>query len=234
MNDPKNLLTERKETDLTTRELQIVEKFKEDGMPGIHSLNEVVMTKALDLYMAGKSYMEICTIVSTRKELILYLAHKFKWYDTKMEFLEILNANIAERIVHAKLTNLDFVLQIQQFYKKKIGTRITRYLASGDESVANEIDGRDIERFAKYSDLLDKLTAEKNQLNPRGPAVGLNLGDGVTITKVGENEVTITPRNKTHAEMLNELANLKRAEESKPINDISNKDTKTNTEKEEK
>jgi hypothetical protein len=231
MNDTKNLLDHKKETDLTSRELEIVQKFKDDGLPGIAAANEVVMTKALDLYLAGKTYLEICTITSSRKEVILYLAQKFNWYGTKMEFLEILNATIAERIMHAKLTNMDFVLQIQQFYKKKIGSRLTRYLASGDEEIANSINDKDIDRFAKYVDLMDKLTTEKGQMNPRGPAVGLNLGDGVTITKVGD-EVTITPRNRTAGEMLSELANFKRAEESKTINDIKGKDTETNTEKE--
>ena len=64
---------------------------------------------------------------------------------------------------------------------------------------------------------MDKLTTERAPLG-RNPAVGLNLGDGVTITKNGDNEVTITPKNKTVGEMLNELANLKRAEEDRAKN----------------
>ena len=107
---------------------------------------------------------------------------------------------------------------------------ITRYLATSDEEIANSIDGKDLDRYQKYVELLDKLTTEKPS-TLRQPTVGLNLGDGVTVRKVGENEVTITPKQKTHADMLKEFADMKRAEET---NDITKEDPQTNTEKEEK
>lgn len=230
------ILDNGKTTDITPKELQAIEKFKEDGMPGLSALaadeNGVKMTKALDLYLSGTTYHDISKIVGLKKEIVLYLGQKYDWYATKMEVLEILAANIKERVVHAHLTNQHFVLQIQQFYLKKIGSKITRYLATGDDEIAAKIDGKDVDRYAKYIELLDKMTTEKIPVSPR-PTVGLNLGDGVTVRKVGENEVTITPRNKTAAEMLNELANIKRAEE-KSSNDINKKDTQTNTEKEQK
>jgi len=131
-----------------------------------------------------------------------------------MEQLEILDANLKERILHANLVNQDFVLQIQQFFLHKIGRKINRYLATGDETIAAKIDSKDIDRYQKAVELLDKLTTDK-KLNPRNPSVGFNLGEGgVDVKRVGENEITITPRNKTVGEMLNELANTKRKEEA--------------------
>ena len=79
----------------------------------------------------------------------------------------------------------------------------------------------------KSVDLLDKISTEKIPTNSR-PTVGLNLGDGVTVQKIGENEVSITPKQKTHQEMLKEFADLKRAEEAKDSNDISNESTTIN------
>jgi antitoxin component of MazEF toxin-antitoxin module len=215
------VLDNGKTTDITPKELKAIEKYKEQGLPGIAAVNEVVMAKALDLYLGGKTYTEISTTTSTKKEIILYLAHKFKWYETKMEQLEILDANIKERILHAKLTNQDFVLQIQQFFTRKIGRKMTKFLATNDEDEAAKVDRKDIEIYIKSVELLDKLSTEKTSHGNR-PAVGLNLGDGVSIKKVGENEVVVTPRNKTAAEMLNELANLKRQmeEPQKVSNDI--------------
>lgn len=228
------VLENGKETDITPNELKAVDKFKEDGMPGLAALSETTMTKALDLYLSGKTYHEISKVVRTKKEIILYLGQKFNWYGTKMEHLQILDATIKERILHANLVNKDFVLQIQQFFLKKIGSKITRYLATGDDEVANQIDGKDLDRYQKYVELLDKLTTEKTP-GQRSPTVGLNLGDsGVTVKKVGENEVTITPRNKTNAEMLQELANMKRSEENKASYDINSNDSQKNPEKEEK
>ena len=234
------LLDNGKVTDITPKELLVIEKFKEDGKPGLAALvtdeNSVKMTKAFDLYLSGSTYQEISKVVSLKKDIILYLAQKHGWYETKIEVLEILAANMKERVVHAHLTNQHFVLQIQQFYLKKIGSKITRYLATGDDEIAAKIDGKDIDRYAKYVDLLDKMTTEKIPSGSR-PSVGLNMGEfGVNVRKVGENEVQITPRNKTNAQMLQELANIKRAEESseKPVNDINNKDAENNSETKEK
>ena len=223
------VLNSGKETDITPKELQKVAEFKEAGMPGLASVaqNEVALTKSLELYMSGKTYGEISKIVGIKKDIVLYLAHKFDWYSTKMNQLAILDANIKDRILQANLVNKDFVLQIQQFFLKKIGSKITRYLATGDEEIANKIDGKDLDRYQKYVELLDKLTTEKPS-TLRQPAVGLNLGEGVTVRKVGENQVEITPKQKTHQEMLKEFADMKRAEEAKDASDISNESVTIN------
>lgn len=226
------VLNSGKETDITPKELQKVAEFKEAGMPGLASVaqNEVALTKALELYMGGKTYSEISKIVGIKKDIVLYLAHKFDWYNTKIEQLQILDANIKDRILQAKLVNQDFVLQIQQFFLKKIGSKMTRFMATGDDEIANSVDRKDLEFYMKSVDLLDRISTEKIPTNHR-PTVGLNLGDGVTVRKVGENEVQITPKQKTHADMLKEFADMKRAEET---NDITKEDPQTNTEKEEK
>lgn len=235
-NSTLTVLNNGSETDITPKELELVAKFKEEGMPGLVKVaqNEVTMTKALDLYLSGKTYHHIAAITRTKKDIILYLAHKFNWYETKIQQLEILDAGIKERILQARLMNQDFVLQIQQFFLKKIGGRMTSFMASGDEEAAKSIDRKDLEMYMKSVDLLDKITTEKIPTGHR-PTVGLNLSnfDG-TLKKVGENEIQISPRNKTNAEMLLELANMKRMEETKSPNDITNKETQNNSEKPEK
>lgn len=228
------VLDNSKTTDITPKELVALEKFKEKGLPGITTLNEVIMSKSIDLYLGGKTYQEIAQIVSIKKELILYLSQKFKWYDTKMEHLEILDANLKERILHAKIVNQDFILQIQQFFLRKIGRKMTRFLATNDDDEAAKVDRKDIEMFYKAVELLDKISTEKVPANSR-PSVGLNLGDGVSITKGLEGEVLITPRNKTVGQMLSDLANLKRQDEShKSTNDITIENSTKPNEKEEK
>ena len=225
------VLSSGKETDITPNELIKIAEFKEAGTPGLASvaLNEVTLTKALDLYMAGKTYHQISKITATNKDIILYLAHRHDWYGTKMEHLAILDANIKDRILQAKLVDQDFVLQIKEFFIKKIGRKMTRFMASGDEEAANAVNKSDVELYMKAVDLLEKISTEKTPSNSR-PLMGVNMGDvGVNIRKVGENEIQITPRNRTAGEMLQELANIKRAEE-KTTNDIKGKDTQNNVE----
>ena len=149
-----------KTTDITPKELQAIEVFKEAGMPGVASLGDIKMTKALDLYLSGKTYHEVASILTVKKDIVLYLAQKFNWYDTKINHLEILDASLKERILHAKLVNQDFVLQIQQFYLHKIGRKINKFMATNDEEVANSIDGKDIDRYTKTVELLQKMNLE--------------------------------------------------------------------------
>ena len=229
------VLNNGKETDITPKELEAVAKFKEEGMPGLFTVvqSEVTYVKALDLYMSGKTYHEISKVVNVKKDIILFLAHKHEWYNTKMQHLAILDANIKERIIQADLMNQDFVLQIQQFFLKKIGRKMTRFMASGDDEAANAVDKKDLEMYMKSVALLREISSEKIPSGHR-PTVGLNIGDGVTVRKVGENQVEISPRNKTVGEMLNDLANLKRTEEAKVANDINSEVTANKTEKEEK
>jgi hypothetical protein len=216
MDDHPNTLTvleNGKTSDITSKEMQQVEKYKEAGLPGITSISDVGVAKAIDMYMGGKTYHEISKILGIKKDIILYLGHKFNWYGTKMEHLEILDANLKERILQANLVNQDFMLQIQEFFKQKIGSKMSRYFATGDDEISKSVDRKDIEMFFKAVELSNKLNEEKSTSRQRGPTVGLNLGDGVSVKKVGDNEVVITPKAKTVGEMLNELANLKRKEE---------------------
>ena len=212
------LLEDGKLTDITPIELEKIEKFKKDGLPGITVLNDIKMSKAIDLYLSGKTYTEVAKTIGVERELVLYMGQKFNWYATKMEHLQILDKTLKERILHAKLVNQDFVLQIQQFFLHKIGQKMTRFIATNDYDVANEIDGKDLDRYYKAVELIDKLTSDRAPSKDRAPAVGLNLGDGVTVTKTGENEVTITPKERTSGEMLNYLANLKREEDKQSGN----------------
>ena len=233
-NNSLTLLENGKTTDIAPTELKLLEDFKEAGLPGITSLGDVFMAKSLDLYLSGKTYHEIAKTLSTKKEIVLYLAQKFDWYNTKIQQLEILDAGLKERILHAKLTNQDFLLQIQQFYLTKIGRHMTRYMATGDEDIARKVSEKDIDRLYKAIDLLDRLTTEKVNIRERGPTIGLNLGDGVNIQKIGENEVSITPKQRTVGEMLEYYANLKRAEETsteKVLHDITVETVKTEREK---
>jgi antitoxin component of MazEF toxin-antitoxin module len=213
--EPKNIITilnNGKETDITPQEIEIVNKFKDEGLPGIAQVTTIQITKALDLYLSGKTYFEISKTLNIKKESILYLASKFDWYSTKIEQLKIIDANMKERILHAKLINSDFLLQMQQFFQTKIGRKMTRYMATGDEDIADELKTKDIEYYFRAVDLLDKLTEPKN--NNKKAAIGFNLGDQeVSVRKVGENEVVISPKQKTTGEMLAEIANMKRQEE---------------------
>jgi hypothetical protein len=97
-------------------------------------------------------------------------------------------------------------------WQKKIGSNIKKYLATDNVDFANAIDLKEVDKYLKTVELLHRLSTEKGSKGST-PAVGLNLGEGVTIVKKGDNEVEITPKSKALSEQLKQFANFKREED---------------------
>jgi hypothetical protein len=98
---------------------------------------------------------------------------------------------------------------------------MNRYFLTDDQNVANSLDMKALDRYLKTVEMLYKLDGDRNK--SKTPSVGLNLGDGgVTVTRLGNNTVEITPKNKekTVAEMLQELADHRREQENSSQTDI--------------
>lgn len=203
--------------DFSPKDLERIEKFKEEGMPGLLTLDETKVARILDLYLSGKTYHQISRIMRVEKALVLYLSKKFNWFSTRQEYLFELESNIRSRVVEAKLTSQDFLLELTSVWQKKIGSKITKYLASGEDSHAEEIDLKEVDKYLKTIEMLHKLTSEGSPKSSGGqsPAIGLNLGDGVTITKKSDNEVEITPKQAAIGDVLKKFADLRREEEKK-------------------
>jgi hypothetical protein len=208
-----------KSHDFTEIDLKKIEEFKQDGLPGIATLPDATALRMMELYLAGKTYREISHLTSKPKAMVLYLSQKLSWYEKKVEYLRDLEETMVRRTMEAKLVGQDFLLQIKQLFEKKIGDKIANYLRTGDEKFANEIDLKEIDKYIKTFETLDKLTevrvrAPKSD-KPAAPAVGLNLGDGVTIERVGDNKVEVTPKQKTIGDMLKQFADYRREENEK-------------------
>jgi len=114
------------------------------------------------------------------------------------------------------LVNQDFLLQLIHMWQKKIGNKITKYLATDNEQFAKDIDLKEVDKYLKTVEMLHKLSSEKGGNAGGTPAVGLNLGDGDTIERKGDNTVEITPKSKAIGDMLKQFADSRREEESVP------------------
>lgn len=201
-------------TDLSEQDLINVNRYVEEGLMGIGSIPESKMVKIMDLYLTGKTYRQISGIVGVKKTIVMYLSHKFGWFATKNEYLHELDLRMKDRIIESKIVNQDFLLQLTHMWQTKIGSKINKFLATGDSTYADEIDPKEIGQYLKTVEVLHKLSSEGSRGS--NPAVGLNLGEGVTIKKVGDNQVEITPKENTVASMLKQFADYRREEENKP------------------
>lgn len=209
-NDKNLALVEEPTTDLSELEQKRVQAYAAKGMPGLYELDESRVAQMLDLYLAGKPYTQISRIMKVDKVTIQYMAQKFGWYIARREYQHEIEAGIRNRVVQDKVDNQDFMLKLTHFFKKKLGKRIDSYLSTGDESHANAVDGKDIAQAIKAIETLEKLSAEPSVAKIQAPAVGLNLGDGVTVSKNEDGSVEITPKQKTTGELLKQFADAQR------------------------
>ena len=171
----------------------------------------------LEMYLSGKTYRQIATTMSIKKEIVLYMSYKFNWFELRQDYLVDLESSMRGRVLEAKIVNQDFLLQLQAMWQKKIGSKISKYLATDNEEFANEIDLKEVDKYLKTVELLQKLASEgKNPADSTRPMVGVNAGDGVTIVKTGENSIEITPKSKAIGDALKMFADSRREEEKKP------------------
>lgn len=131
--------------DFTEKDLDLIEKYKEAGLPSIAVVDDVKLTKILDLYLSGKTYRQISEITNVNKSIILYLSNKFNWFQLRTDYVADLEHSIRGRLMESRLVNQDFLLQLTQMWQKKIGVKIKKYLATDDESQANAIDLKEVD-----------------------------------------------------------------------------------------
>lgn len=224
--------------DFTMKDLETIEKFKEDGMLGLHTLVDTDVERMMGLYLDGKTYRQISNVTKKNKAVVLFLAHKFKWFELRKDYLEELHATLPNKVLESKLQSQEFLLHLTLAYQKKIGKNIDQYLRTDDEKFADKIDSKDLSSLLKVIELLHRLSNE-NLGNPNNDKslVGLNgLGEGVTITKTGSNSVEITPKASPFASKLKQFADLQRQQEKEnkaPSKEIHDIDSETLTEESE-
>ncbi len=204
----KNLPAERPTTDIVGKDQEDLQKYMDAGMPGIGELDEDTVRKAFDLYLSGKTYRQISGIIRAPKPAVMFISHKLQWFDRRQEYLmELENTNLP-RIIEAKLMSQDFLLQLVQMWQKKIGARMTRYMMTDDEKHTAQINLKEIELYLKT---LERLQKSIELPKASGPLVGINIPDGATMTRTGENTIEVTPKQKAQDGMLKKFADMQRA-----------------------
>lgn len=205
------------DTDLTPSELNKVQIYKQNGLPGVTEVTDAMMHRMLDLYLTGSTYSQISQMLNVKKTTILYLAHVGQWYVTKKDYINEAQENMKGRVFNAKLRNQEFMLLLVQAWQKKIGHKLTKYLATNDDEHMNEIDLKEVAQLMKAIDMVNNLDNTGKDAKGKTPLIGLNPGNGVVIQKTGENSVSITPKDDTIGDMLEKYANDRREQEKETI-----------------
>jgi len=211
----KSIIPEVVETsDLTDFERSQIEQWVEEGKPGISTLNDETLARAMELYISGKGYRDISQICNTKKVFVMYLSERYKWFTMKMGILDEMDRTMKQRLEEAKLRSTDFMLKMQHALQKKMGKNIDKYLATDNEEYLNAIDKEQFSKLMKVYEALHRGDAPKS-----GSGVNINLNmSGANISKAADGSVDITnSKEKSVAAKLKEMADARRAEERQLI-----------------
>jgi hypothetical protein len=200
-------------TDMTSSEVAKVQKFIEDGLPGVSTVTDAKLFRMLDLYLNGSTYSQISSTLEIKKIYVLYFAHSSNWRQIKEEYLNEIQEKIKSRVVDSKLRSQEFMLLLVQTWQKKIGSKLTRYLATNDDSYMEDINLKEISQLMRAIEMIAELDNSGRDSKGKTPAVGLNLGNGVIVEKTSDNKISITPKESTVGDLLQQLADKRRDEE---------------------
>ena len=210
--------------DFTNDDLSKIQAFEDGGMLGLAKITEIDMTRMMDHYLNGMSYREISKLLRIHKTTILYLSKKLSWFDMRTAYIEELGLTLRDQVLEAKLHSQKFLLNLGYMFERKIGRTVDQYLRSDKVEDGNKIDLKEIDKYLKVVESLQRLSGNLNTESNR-PLIGVNPGEGMTITKTGDNEIQITPSNTANTgavkSRLREFADMKRNFEKASVNQKS-------------
>ncbi|CAM6004799.1 unnamed protein product, partial [Sphagnum balticum] len=188
-----NPLVQKTNSDLSEGDLQKIREFKAEGLPGLAKLGESDFHRMTEMYMNGMTYWQIATTLGLKRTLVMYLSHTYGWYPTRQEYLNELQEKIKGRVIDSQLVSQDFLMLLIKVYEKKLGAKFRRYLATDDTSHADDINLKEIDKLLKAIAMIKELNGDSKKSAGKTPAVTLNLGDGATVQRDGDDKFTITP-----------------------------------------
>jgi hypothetical protein len=197
------------DNDFTEDEIERINTYVSNGSAGLESVvkDEHRMNTLFGLYMAGKTYEEISKISRVKKDIVLYLSAKMKWYEKRMEYLEDIQRQMTKKLSHTRIESLNFISDLINCHHKYYGDEINRYLETNDRTIIQNLDLKSLTQYFKSIEILEKI------LNPTNISKGGGSGTTININATGskidatDDSIEITPSNT--GDILKALANLK-------------------------
>lgn len=167
--------------DMSPEEKQYLEKFIVNGCPGVVQTTEGNILQWFRLYMSGKTYFEISKITNKKIDLILYVSHKSKWNEKKMEHYQILLTNITNKAAQVKLDSANTVAGMIASLNKYYSDKFNKYLLNNDDSIIEDIDTKLLSQYYKSMESLDKMLTPQDK-NPLGDSSNTIDAESIKVT----------------------------------------------------
>ena len=187
------------DNDFEEEDVERINKFVANGSIGLATLSgdEAKINGMFALYMQGRTYTNISKTTKVKKDLVLYMAAKMNWYEKRMEHLNDIQNNITKRLTDTKTQSLDFITNLITAQHKYYGDEIDKFLMTGDRTVMDGLDLKQLTQYFKSIEILEKIINPANIKPGSGSkaTVNINAPDGAEVRQLDDNTVEITPGN---------------------------------------
>jgi hypothetical protein len=197
------------DNDFEDSEVERINTYVANGCIGLESLvkDEAKVNSLFSLYMTGKTYTEISKISRVKKDLVLYMAAKMRWYEKRMEYLNDIQNKMTRKMSEARVESLNFITSLIGFHHKFYGDEIDKYIATGDRTIIDNLDLKALGQYFKSIEILEKLMNPSNVNRGGGSGATININAAGADIKTDDNTIEITP-GKT-GDLLKALADIK-------------------------
>jgi hypothetical protein len=205
-------------------EIEILEKFKNDGCPGLTRVVDSDVFQWFELYMAGKTHIEISNLTNSSRDLILYISDKSKWHQKRLQYYTEINDHMLQKCNEAKVSSVNTVANMVTALNKYFGDKFDKYLQTKDETIIENLDTRLLAQYYKATESIDKLIIAAGDNGDvgggtrggRSTVVNVNMLGGGKVTQTDDNTIEIDQSDDEKAKITGEiLAGLSKLKKSK-------------------
>lgn len=185
-------LTERI-TDFTEEELNSLQNYKDNNLPGLSRIKESDVYQWFDLYMAGKTYSEISKMTNFKKDMILYVSERSNWHDVKMNYFSEISLSLLQKYREVKLNTANGLMDIASTLNKYFKGEFDKYLKSNNPSDIEKIDQKMLSQYLKIVETIDKIILENidKKDNDKQPTINIHMGPNSKIKQTNNSTVDI-------------------------------------------
>ena len=207
MADIKTLTTDFQD-DISPEERRSLQDYIDNGRPGLVKTTESDIFKWFEMYMSGKTYTEIAKVNGVRKDLVVYMSNKMKWFDKKMEHYSDLASSLSMKSAAMKLETANtlhsIVMRLSKYYNDKMAR------SSVDPTIVDTLDTRLMQQYNKSIEMFNKVMGDSSKPDssePKNPLVNINMTGG-SIKQIDDDTIEIT--DEMAGDLLKTLAGMKK------------------------
>lgn len=176
--------------DMSLKDMKSIEKYRENGCPGLVKITDADVVKVLNLYMSGLTYSEISRNLKIKKDIILYLSHRNNWFQKRLDKIEDISHSLLDKIAQSKKETANTLALANTTLSKYVSEKLQNYIATGDPKFIEDMDDKVLSSLIKSNEALDRLLKGNGGV----PDIQINLNQTTNNDKPQDIEVKVEKR----------------------------------------